>query len=231
MARDGLRNHLSGSLPISIAAHLVVLLLLFAVPLVGNVVIPTVTVILPEYVLAAPAPPPPEVVMRPAARTPQNTTAEAPAPIPTAAPPAILPERDARVFDPGPVIPDASAIGDPGGLPSGIVSSAPIPRPPDPPRPSGPVRVADLPIPPRKTVDVRPIYPDVARIARVEGTVVMEAVLDPSGHVTQLRVIKSRPLLDQAALDAVRQWRYTPSVYGGRPVSVLMTITIRFTLQ
>lgn len=59
----------------------------------------------------------------------------------------------------------------------------------------------------------------------------MEAVLDPSGHVTQIRVIRSIPLLDQAAVDAVRQWRYTPSVYNGRPVSVLMTITIRFTLQ
>jgi protein TonB len=49
--------------------------------------------------------------------------------------------------------------------------------------------------------------------------------------VTQLRVIKSVPLLDQAALDAVRQWRYTPSLYGGHAVSVLMTITVRFALQ
>jgi protein TonB len=80
-------------------------------------------------------------------------------------------------------------------------------------------------------VDVRPIYPDIARLARVEGTVIMEAMLDPSGHVTQLRVIKSVPMLDQAALDAVRQWRYTPSLYYGRPVSVLMTVTVRFTLQ
>ena len=59
----------------------------------------------------------------------------------------------------------------------------------------------------------------------------MEAVLDPTGRVTQLRVIRSVPMLDQAAMDAVRQWRYTPSMYGGHPVSVLMTITIRFTLQ
>ena len=84
---------------------------------------------------------------------------------------------------------------------------------------------------PRKTADARPLYPDIARTAHVEGTVVIEAVLDTTGRVTQLRVVKSVPLLDQAALDAVRQWRYTPSVYGGHPVSVLMTITIRFTLQ
>ena len=59
----------------------------------------------------------------------------------------------------------------------------------------------------------------------------MEAVLDTNGRVTQLRVLQSVPMLDQAALDAVRQWRYTPSSYGGHPVSVLMTITVRFTLQ
>jgi len=61
--------------------------------------------------------------------------------------------------------------------------------------------------------------------------VILESVLDTSGNVTQLRVVRSVPLLDQAALDAVRQWKYTPTVYGGRPVSVLMTITIRFTLN
>jgi protein TonB len=93
------------------------------------------------------------------------------------------------------------------------------------------VRVALLPEPPRKIADARPVYPEIARTARVEGTVVLEAVLDPTGRVTQLRVVRSIPLLDQAALDAVRQWRYTPSAYGGKPVSVLMTVTIRFTLN
>jgi protein TonB len=75
------------------------------------------------------------------------------------------------------------------------------------------------------------VYPEIARAARVEGTVILEAVLDTNGRVTQLRVLKSAAMLDQAALDAVRQWRYTPSFYGGHPVSVLMTITVRFQLQ
>ena len=84
---------------------------------------------------------------------------------------------------------------------------------------------------PRKIVDVRPGYPEIARAARVEGTVIMEAVLDTNGRVTQLRVLKTVPMLEHAAVDAVRQWRYTPSLYGGHPVSVLMTITVRFALQ
>jgi protein TonB len=75
------------------------------------------------------------------------------------------------------------------------------------------------------------MYPDIARSARVDGTVILEAVVDANGSVTQLRVVRSVPLLDRAALDAVRQWRYAPSLYGGRPVSVLLTITVRFTLQ
>ena len=232
MARDGLRSHLSGTLPISIAVHAVALLALFVIPLVANVVVPTVMVKVDDYVRVAPAPPPPEFMPRPASRASvAPTRTDTTAPIPTAAPPSILPERDVPASFPGPIAPDSSSIGTPGGLPPGLVSSGPPPRPPDPPRPAGPVRVADLPVAPRKIVDARPIYPDIARMARKEGTVVMEAVIDPSGHVTQLRLIRSIPLLDQAALDAVRQWRYTPSLYGGRPVSVLMTVTIRFTLQ
>jgi protein TonB len=95
----------------------------------------------------------------------------------------------------------------------------------------GPVRAAQLPELPRKIVDARPLYPEIARSARVEGTVILEAVLDTNGRITQLRVLRSVPLLDQAAIDAVRQWRYTPSTYNGRAVSVLMTITVHFSLQ
>jgi protein TonB len=121
-------------------------------------------------------------------------------------------------------------------LPSGVGEVERLAQPPAAPpteiaRPSAPVRVALLPQPPRKIVDVRPMYPDLARSARVDGTVILEAVVDTNGSVTQLRVVRSVPLLDQAALDAVRQWRYAPTVYGGRPVSVLLTITVRFTLQ
>ena len=149
---------------------------------------------------------------------------------PTTAPSSITPET----APPG-VVPDPGAIPSIGGEPGGIgvlqSSSAIVVQPPDPPRQAGPVRVADLPVTPRKIGDVRPVYPEIARLTRVEGTVILEAVLDTTGRVTQLRVIKSAPMFDQAALDAVRQWRYTPSLYGSHPVSVLMSITVRFTLQ
>lgn len=146
-------------------------------------------------------------------------------------PPAITPERPAA--DPAVMTGDVTGELPTGlGITGGIATPIPPPQPVEVPRPlPGPVRAAQLPEMPRKLVDVHPVYPEVARAARVEGTVVLEAVLDTSGRITQLRVLKSVPLLDQAALDAVRQWRYTPSLYGGRPVSVLMTVTVRFTLQ
>ena len=228
MERKGLRSHLTGTVPISIAIHLVALMMLIVIPLVASVVIPTVSVTLPDYVRVAVMPPPPAVAVRPLSRAPSTRPDPAPAP-PITAPNSIEPERAERPS--GPPVPGAvEGIGDPGALPP-TVPLPPPPPPPDPPKQSGPVRIAQLPVAPRKTVDARPVYPEIARSARVEGTVVMEAVLDPSGHVTQIRVIRSIPLLDQAAIDAVRQWRYTASVYNGRPVSVLMTITIRFTLQ
>ena len=227
MARTGLRSHLSGSLPISIAVHLVALLAIFVVPLVANIVVPTVSVVMPDYVRVALPPPPVERISQPRAASVPNPAPSTGAP--TEAPPVLLPEAPPRQAYAPDAIGVASGIQAPGAVPLGSVIS--VPPPPEPPKPAGPVKVADLPVPPHKIVDVRPIYPEPARAARIEGLVVMEAVLDPTGHVTQLRVIRSVPLLDQAAMNAVRQWRYTPTMYYGKPVSVLMTITINFTLQ
>ncbi len=228
MSRDGLRSHLMGSVPVSFAAHCVVLILILIGPLAADVALPPPEHGVPEFVQAVPVPPPPPAFV-PAAR--RTTPAPSPALAPLVAPVSIEPEKP---LAPGPQF--DVPIGPPGGLPEGMgeigtftpPATAPVL---DPPRPNVPVRVALLPQPPRKVVDARPIYPDIARNARVEGTVILEAVVDTSGAVTQLRVVRSIPLLDRAALDAVRQWRYTPSMYGGRPVSVLLTITMRFTLN
>jgi TonB family protein len=82
---------------------------------------------------------------------------------------------------------------------------------------------------PIKITDVRPVYPPLAQSARVSGTVTIEATIDTDGTVIDAKVVKSIPLLDQAALDAVRQWVYTPSQLNGVPVPVLITVTVNFT--
>jgi len=76
-----------------------------------------------------------------------------------------------------------------------------------------------------------PVYPDIARQARVEGTVIIEATTDIYGRVADVKILKSIPLLDQAAKDAVRQWVYEPMLINGRPRSVIFVVTVIFQLR
>ena len=84
---------------------------------------------------------------------------------------------------------------------------------------------------PTKTKMVNPTYPPIAQSARVQGVVIIEATIGPDGKVQQAKVLRSIPLLDQAALDAVKQWEFTPTLLNGVPVPVIMTVTVQFTLQ
>jgi protein TonB len=93
------------------------------------------------------------------------------------------------------------------------------------------VRVGGNIKPPTKTKDVRPVYPAIAQSARVQGVVIVEATIGPDGRVAEARVLRSIPLLDQAALDAVKQWQFTPTLLNGQAVPVIMTVTVNFTLQ
>jgi TonB family protein len=92
-----------------------------------------------------------------------------------------------------------------------------------------PVRVGGRIRTPTKVKDVPPVYPEVARSARVQGRVLIEAIVGPTGKVEEAKVIRSIPLLDQAALDAVRQWEYAPTVVRGVPTPVVITVAINFT--
>jgi TonB family protein len=91
-----------------------------------------------------------------------------------------------------------------------------------------PVRVGGQIKPPTKIKDVKPVYPAIAQSSRVTGTVVIAATIGPDGKIEDAQVVRSIPLLDQAALDAVRQWEYTPTLLNGVPVSVLTTVSINF---
>jgi protein TonB len=91
-----------------------------------------------------------------------------------------------------------------------------------------PVRVGGQIRPPTKIRDVPPVYPAIAKSARVAGVVTIEATIDPEGKVMDARVVRSVPMLDQAALDAVRQWEYIPTLLNGVPVPVVVTININF---
>lgn len=84
---------------------------------------------------------------------------------------------------------------------------------------------------PQKTHHVAPRYPELARQIRVSGVVILEAVIDARGSVESVRVLRSIALLDQAAIDAVREWRFTPARLNGEPIPVVMTVTVAFALE
>jgi TonB family protein len=93
------------------------------------------------------------------------------------------------------------------------------------------VRVGGNIDPPKKIRDVRPVYPPDAAAARAGGIVIMEAKIATDGTVRDPRILRSAPMFDQAALDAVRQWIFTPTLLNGSPVEVIMTVTVNFPAQ
>lgn len=121
----------------------------------------------------------------------------------------------------------------------GAVAAPPAPPEPPPPPPpppmlvngERPLRIGGAIDAPTKIKDVRPVYPQEAQDSRVSGIVIIEAVIDQEGNVVKARVIRSVPLLDEAALDAVLQWKFTPTHLNGTAVPVIMTVTVNFTLQ
>jgi TonB family protein len=95
----------------------------------------------------------------------------------------------------------------------------------------GALRVGDEVKAPKKIKDVRPVYPPIARESNVTGVVIIETRIATDGSVEEAHVLKSIPLLDQAALDAVKEWQFEPTLMNGQPTPVIMTVTINFTLQ
>jgi len=85
---------------------------------------------------------------------------------------------------------------------------------------------------PRVVYSLQPQYTEVARRARLQGTVIVQAVIDESGRVLDVQVLKRLGMgLDRSAADAVAQWRFTPATLNGRPLKVIYTLTVNFTVQ
>jgi TonB family protein len=84
---------------------------------------------------------------------------------------------------------------------------------------------------PRKTRHVNPVYPKAAIESRLQGVVVLECTISPAGKVVEVRTVKGVALLTEAAIEAVRQWEYTPTLLNGVAVPVIMTVTVNFRLS
>ena len=253
-AERPLRERAPGSTAVSVILHVIVLTLAVGVPLmrVTNTLPDVPSAIMafvaaPPTVVAPPPPPPasgpPKAAPRqPATPTPSNPAVTAPVVTPT----EIAPEapRTTTAIPGAPVggaeggvvggIEGGVTGGVEGGVAGGLVSNVPPPPPPPPPptAPAGPVRVGGLVHAPALVHRVEPVYPDVAAMASIGGTVILEAVVGTDGCVESVSVLRSRhPLLDKAAVEALKQWRYTPLLLNDHPTSFVLTVTFTFSTR
>jgi periplasmic protein TonB len=129
--------------------------------------------------------------------------------------------------------------GVPGGVPGGQVGGVlggilggnqQVAAPPPPPPQHGPYRVGGKIQAPRLIKEVKPIYPVLAKETRITGKVAIDCVIDQHGDITEARVVSGHPLLVSAALQAVEQWKYQPTLLNGRPIAVDMVVTVDFNL-
>jgi TonB family protein len=105
------------------------------------------------------------------------------------------------------------------------------PPPPPQPSPQRPVRVGSIISTLHKIHDVAPVYPVAAIEAHVEGVVIVEARIDTDGRVTEVKILRSIPLLDMPALEAVRQWQFEPVAIDGLGViPTIVALSVRFEL-
>jgi periplasmic protein TonB len=203
--------------------------ILILIPLIYTEALPKA--MLSTLLIAPPPPPPPppppapvKTIVKPVARLIQSGKLMQPRAIP----------KEVAVFKEAELPPDViNNAGNTGGVFGGIPGQGMVSAvAPPPPKPTAPQRVKQGGNVTAASIlqQTKPLYPALARQARIQGNVVLHAIIDKDGKVAQLEVISGHPLLVQSALDAVKQWRYKPTLLNGDPVEVDTTITVTFTM-
>lgn len=220
--------------PITVSLHALGAAAVVIVPLLGSEPLPPENdrvarafFVSPTFLPPPPPPPPPPAAARASNAprvAPKELTAAFTAPVDV---PQDLPAESGLDLGAEGGVPGGVEGGVPGGVVGGIVGgieAAPAP----PPRV---VRVGGVVREPRKIKDVPPVYPELAKRARIQGVVILECVINPQGRVENVKVLRGLATLDEPAVEAVRQWTYTPTLVDGVPTSVVMTVTVNFLLR
>jgi protein TonB len=238
--RHPFHDRTSAPVVVSVAGHAVALTLVVVLPLMyANDRLPKVPTIM-AFVAAPPAPPPPppppapaQPAGKPAPTRPPSPVATGTFVVPLEAPSEILPEPPGAIYAGGEGGVEGGIEGGvAGGIVGGLIATAPLPPPPPPPpaapKPAGPVRIGGNISAPALVKRVEPIYPDLALMAKVGGMVILEAVVGADGSVVSVKVLRSVKFLDDAALEAVKQWKYSPLILNGVPTPFVLTVTLNF---
>lgn len=224
----------SATVGVSLAIHSLILVCLILVPLFYEDVLPPPSEALRAFFVspaeaAPPPPPPPPPAPGPRAVTRASAASRPEQPsgfvAPIEIPPEIKPEEGIDLGVEGGV-----AGGVEGGVPGGVIGGV-VGGLPDTPPPQKVVRVGGLLTAPKKVRHVAPVFPPLASQARLSGLVILEALVDVRGHVQEVKVLRGAPLFDEAATEAVKQWRYQPLLLNGQPTAFILTVTLRFHLE
>jgi protein TonB len=209
---------------------------LILIPLIYTQALPKA--MLTTLLVAPPPPPPPPpppaatpTVVKPVARLLNQGVLTQPKAIPKQV--AVFKEAELPPEAPGGGLGVLGGTGDLLGSLGGSATGAappPPPPPPPPPKPTAPIKVGGNVQEAKVIARPNPIYPPLARQARIQGNVVLHAIIDKDGKVSELQVISGHPLLVQSALEAVKNWRYQPTLLNGEAVEVDTTITVNFVL-
>ncbi|MFZ0786843.1 MAG: energy transducer TonB [Candidatus Acidiferrales bacterium] len=185
-------------------------------------------------ILIAPPPPaaPPPPMARAQAVAPKPTFIKAQLTAPTVIPKKIA-ENVADAAAMAPTISSGMAGGVPGGMGDVLGGVGTVAPPPPPPaeRPKGPIRITSGMKEPTLLYEPPVVYSPIARLAHVEGTVVVEAIIDEQGNVTQVHLISGPPLLVPGAMKAVAARKYAPTVLDGQPVAIRLTVKVDYHLS
>jgi periplasmic protein TonB len=227
------KTHKSWAIVVSTIVQACVLIVLILIPLIYTQALPKA--MLTTLLIAPPPPPPPPPppaeapkVIKPVARLIQQGKLVQPRAIP----------KQVAVFKEAELPPEAPVTGGGvlGGLDGGLLGglgagpAVAAPPPPPPPKQTQRIKLGGQVVAAKLVAQPQPVYPPLARQARIQGNVVLHAIIDKDGRVGELQVISGHPLLVQAALEAVKNWRYQPTQLNGDPVEVDTTITVSFVL-
>lgn len=240
MASAGPGKRGTGSALTSLVVHSLVLTMVLLVPLVYTESLDVQA--LTSTWLMAPPPPPPAPPPPPSPEAMKMVKRVRPAlPTEKLIAPTSIPKEILRIVDRTDTELDTVGVvggvvggvpgGQMGGIIGGVIGGIAVPKPPPPPIPlSEAIRVGGKIRPPRQIRRVEPLYPDIAKQARIQGNVRIDAIIDTSGRVVEMKVLSGHPLLANAALSAVQQWLFEPTLLNETPVPVVLEVTVTFRL-
>jgi len=232
------RTHKPWTVALSFLIQFGIVIVMILIPLIYTEALPKQ--LLTTFLVAPPPPPPPpppaaavQRVVKPIARIIHNGQMTAP---------TVIPKKVSMIKEEE-LPPDVGAVGVAGGVPGGVPggqaggvlggiiggTGAGLPPPPKPAA-NKPVRVGGNVAQANLIRQVTPVYPPIAKTAHISGTVLLHAIIGKDGTVQDLQYVSGPPLLMKSAMDAVRQWRYKPTLLNGEPVDVDTTISVVFTL-